>query len=134
MDWDTYIPSEEEEQITLFSWAEAMAAQVPELRLLFHIPNGGLRTKREAAAFKAQGVKAGVPDLFLPVARKGYHGLFVELKRRKGGRLRPDQRGWLDDLFEQRYLAVCCHGADEAMAVIGQYLGITEGGTDADAA
>ena len=87
-DW---VPSESDEQIALFDWARVMTSQIPELRLLFHIPNGGYRNKITAARMAREGVKAGVPDLFLPVSRYGKHGLFIEMKRKKGGRVRDEQ-------------------------------------------
>lgn len=68
------LPTEEDEQIALFLWAKMASATMPELDLLYHIPNGGSRGKAEAGRFKASGVKAGVPDIFLPVARGGKHG------------------------------------------------------------
>lgn len=54
----------------------------PELQLLYHVPNEGKRTWRTGARLKSEGLKPGVPDLCLPVARGKYHGLYVELKRR----------------------------------------------------
>lgn len=74
------IQHEAREQEALFRWADFAAGTMPELKLLYHIPNGGSRNKAEAANLKRQGVKAGVPDLFLPVPRGGYHGLYIELK------------------------------------------------------
>ena len=124
MRMNQFQPTEEQEQAVIFQWAEIMVNRHPELRLLYHIPNGGWRSKPEAVRFKRAGVKAGVPDLCLPVARKGYHGLYIELKRQKGGRLREDQKQWLDDLFEQGYLAVRCDGADEAIGMLERYLEI----------
>ncbi len=124
MRMNQFQPTEEQEQAVIFQWAELMVNRHPELRLLYHTPNGGYRSKPEAVRFKRIGVKAGVPDLCLPVARKGYHGLYIELKRQKGGRLREDQKQWLDDLFEQGYLAVRCDGADEAIGMLERYLEI----------
>ena len=115
-------PTEGEEQALLFSWAAMSLRKYPELRLLFHIPNGGKRGKAEAARFKAEGVKAGVPDLFLPVARGKYHGLFIELKRYKGGRLSEFQRSWLLRLELQGYRAEVAHGWKEAAEIIKNYL------------
>ncbi len=57
---------------------------IPELKLLFAIPNGGKRTPATAARLKAEGVLAGVPDLFLPVPRDQSLGLFIEMKTRRG--------------------------------------------------
>ena len=60
---------EGEEQAALFRWAQFQSGKYPELDLMFHIPNGGKRGKAEAARFKAEGVKAGVPDIFFPKAK-----------------------------------------------------------------
>ena len=117
-------PTEEQEQAAIFQWAALMQGQYPELRLLHHIPNGGQRNKATAARLKAQGVKPGVPDIFLPVSRRGYHGLYIELKRKKGGQLSEHQKEWLDALFSEGYLAVRCDGADEAIGIIADYLKI----------
>ena len=74
------IDNEAGAQETLFNWAQYRYARYPELELLYHIPNGGKRDACTAVNLKRQGVKAGVPDLHLPVARGGYHGLYIELK------------------------------------------------------
>jgi len=118
-----YAPLEADEQIALFQWAGMQEARHPELRLLFHAANGGRRNKAEAARLKAQGVKAGVPDILLDVARGGYHGLRIELKR-DDGKSNPtaEQQRWLDNLAEQGYMAMVCHGWWEAASVIVGYL------------
>lgn len=120
-------PTEDQEQIALFRWAELSKGKYPELELLFHVANGGYRTPVEAAKFKAMGVKPGVPDLFLPVARGGYHGLFIELKREKGGRVSDAQKGWIEALRRCGYQARVCHGWDAAHEEILAYL---RGGTE----
>ena len=74
------IQSEATEQEKLISWTQYQYNEYPELKLIFHIPNGGSRNTLEAANLKRQGVKAGVPDLCLPVARQNYHGLYIEMK------------------------------------------------------
>lgn len=86
---------EDQEQVTLFNWAEMQSGKYPELRLMLHVPNGGKRNAAEAARLKAQGVKPGVPDIFLPIPRQGKHGLWIELKRREGGRLSEHQTEWI---------------------------------------
>ena len=117
------LPKEGEEQARLFSWTRMMARQYPELELLFHIPNGGSRNKAEAGRFKAEGVKAGVPDLFLPVARGEFHGLFIEMKRIDGGRVSAEQKAWMDKLRAQGYEAVVCRGWEGASEALLRYLG-----------
>lgn len=63
------IPTEAQEQTALFQWAEMMQGRIPELRLMHHIANGGTRNQIEAVHLKQQGVKPGIPDIFLPCAR-----------------------------------------------------------------
>lgn len=114
--------SEHTEQCALMHWAALQTGRWPELELLFHVPNGSARDSITGAQLKAAGVKAGVPDLCLPVARQGWHGLFIELKV---GRNRPQERqvGWLDRLTAEGYLAVACWGWDEARETLEAYLG-----------
>lgn len=111
------------EQCTLIDWSMRCRGKYPVLDLLFHIPNGGSRNKREAANLKRQGVKAGVADLCLPVACGGYHGLYIELKH---GKNKPtnSQREWQAALSAQGYLAVVCYGFEDARDTIEKYLGI----------
>ena len=115
--------SEEYEQICLFKWAALESGAHPELALLHAIPNGGKRIPREAARMKAGGVKAGVPDMFLPVAREGCHGLYIELKRRDGGRVSRQQVAWMNALARQGFKVALCHGWNSACEEIMRYLG-----------
>lgn len=117
-------PTEEQEQAYVIQWRDLMVNQVPELSLLVHIPNGGLRSKPEAVRFKRLGVKPGVSDLMLPVARNGYHGLWIEMKRQHDGKLSKPQKEWLDDMRKQGYKAERANGADEAIAILQEYLGL----------
>lgn len=114
-------PKEHDEQVALFQWAEK-ENRWQELSLLFAIPNGGKRTPRTAGMLKAEGVKPGVPDICLPVARKGYHGLYIELKRRMGSRVSLEQKRWLMALEQKGYRCCVCHGWDEARKAIETYL------------
>ena len=117
-----HVPTESQEQTAVFNWAAVMVRKWPELRLLHHIPNGGSRNAREAHNLRMQGVKAGIPDIFLPVARGGWHGLYIEMKRRKGGRLSDEQAAMLEALREQGYCAWVCKGANDAIELITEYL------------
>lgn len=116
------VPTEAQEQTTLFKWAALMARKWPELRLLHHIPNGGSRNAIEAARLKAQGVKPGVPDICLPCARKGHHGLYIELKRKKGGRVSEEQKSMIDALRDEGYKVAVCKGWEDAKNVITEYM------------
>lgn len=116
-------PTESQEQSMLFEWAGYAKGKYPDLWGLHHIPNGGYRNGKEAVNLKRQGVKAGIPDLFLPCARKGFHGLYIELKRAKGGKVSEAQSETIEWLRCQGYAVEVCCGADEAQKVIEWYLG-----------
>lgn len=118
----TVIPTEHQEQCSLFEWAAFQEGFWPELRLMHAIPNGGKRDKVTAARMKAEGVKPGVPDICLPVPRGDKHGLYIEMKRRKGGSVSADQLKWLDNLMRQGYECHVCRGCEEARSVILDYL------------
>ena len=112
-------------QEALFEWAKYQLWHMPELEYMFHVPNGGKREKATAVALKRQGVKAGVPDIVLPVPRDGYHGLCIELK---AGKNKPtqNQKRWLKFLQEQGYYTAVCYGWQEAAKIIETYLLKTE--------
>ncbi len=111
-------PTEDEEQAALFEWA----SHYPELRLMHAIPNGGKRNIQTAVKLKRTGVKAGVPDIFLPLPVKGSHGLYIELKRQAGGRVSEEQKQWLSELNAAGYTAVVCKGFAEAVKAIRRYV------------
>ena len=90
--------SEHDEQVALFQWAKLNEDRYPELAMLYANPLGGKRPRRTAARMKAEGAKAGVPDITLPVARCGFHGMYIEMKFGKG-RLTSAQDWWLDQLI-----------------------------------
>lgn len=116
------VPTESNEQQTLFAWARAMSGRHPELAMLYHIPNEGKRNARAGARLKAEGLRAGVPDICLPVPRNGHHGLYIELKRRRNSRITQEQMRWIGDLAAQGYVAAVCRGCDEAISLITDYL------------
>ena len=89
----------------------------------FAIPNGGSRNKIEAANLKKQGVIAGVPDMMIPLPNKKYNGLFIEMKRKKGGVVSKYQKRWIEFLNNYGYLAVVCKGSEEAIDATKEYLG-----------
>lgn len=118
------------EQAALIVWADTAARQggLEPLRWLFAIPNGGERSKAVAGRMKAEGVRSGVFDLCLPVARGGYHGLFIEMKRRKnangtgGGTVSDNQKDFKSFIYNQGYAAVVCWGWDQAREAILLYM------------
>lgn len=110
-------------QESLFEWAELNESRHPELKLLHAIPNGGKRDAITGYHLKRQGVKSGVPDICLPVARRNSHALYIELKA-EGGRVQESQKVWIAELNKQKYRAVVCYGLDEAIKTLEWYLNL----------
>jgi hypothetical protein len=115
---------EDDEQAALFT---ILTLKYPQIRkVTFAIPNGGKRNIREAARLKAQGVTAGVPDIFCAHPAKLYNGLFIEMKRPIiKGQPKPiisaTQKEMLLRLNDQGYKVVVCHGDQEALYTILSY-------------
>lgn len=99
-----------------------MERKYPELYLLHASANGGWRYKATAVALKRQGVKAGIPDVCLPVARGGYGALYIELKRRERGVVSEVQSDMIAALRETGNRVEVCYGWDDARSVIEDYL------------
>jgi len=88
---------------------------------IFAIANGGSRHILEAVNLKKQGVKAGVPDLFIPIPNNEFHGLFIEMKY---GKNKPTeaQKEWLAYLNSVKYKSIVCYSTNEAINTINDYL------------
>ena len=124
--------SEHQEQTALFNILRMYEDKYPELKWVHAIPNGGHRHISVARKMKAEGVKAGVWDLFVPVIKDevkchtfiGYCGLYVEMKV-KPNKLTDNQKAFRDEVGDAYEWAVC-YSAVEACHVIGEYLDIYE--------
>ena len=119
---------EHAEQVAVVQWARFSAGRFPCLRWLHAIPNGGARgdNARSAAIrgahLKAEGLTRGISDLFLPHAARGYHGLYIEMKRPGALKeLRPEQKEFLAYCEKAGYLAQAFDCATDAIAAIEDY-------------
>lgn len=116
--------TEAQEQEALFE----MASYNPVTRdLLFAIPNDGKRTIQQHVKFKKRGLKPGVPDLCLPVARGKYSSLYIEMKRphtppKPPARPTLEQREWIKKLNKAGNYACIAYGWQEAWNIINNYL------------
>jgi hypothetical protein len=118
-------PRETDEQATVVSWGKI--CRLDGIDMLFSVPNGscfapGYNKWALIAKLKAEGLRPGVSDLFLSVARHGFHGLYLELKKKKGGKESEDQITWRIRAQEEGYKVVVCEGAHAAIAEIQAYL------------
>jgi hypothetical protein len=119
--------TEHSHQVALFMWCNVAKRWLPELGLLFAIPNGGQRAPAVAARMKAEGVKAGVPDMMLPVQSRGSAGLFIELKRLKAtgkarGLVSANQDDWIKALRHKGYFCGECWGWESARDILLWYI------------
>ena len=113
-------PLEHEEQAAVVQWFDL---QYPQLsRLLFAIPNGANKSIAAAMKFKREGLRAGFPDLGLAVGRRGYKGMFMEMKRVKGSFVTPEQLQYIHELSEQGFYVCVGYGFDDARKRIDWYL------------
>jgi len=113
--------SEHTEQCVVFYWAKLSERKYPELWLLNSSLNGVKLNMGVAVKAKRSGMKKGYPDISLPVAKNGFHGLFIELKVGKNTTT-PAQKEWIKRLTEQGYFCEVCFGAKNAIEVIKNYL------------
>ena len=116
------VASEAQEQAAVVEWWRFACKKygVPEVSLM-HIANEGTGSAARGRLQKKQGVRAGVSDLFLSVARGEFCGLWIEMKR-QGGRVRPEQREFLEKMRELGYDGKVCHGAESAIEKIHAYM------------
>lgn len=92
--------------------------------LFFHTPNGSMARPHYRAKLAKLGVKKGVPDLIIvdppPNKSDAYHGAALELKRR-GGRARPEQKRWLDDLAGRGWATAVTRGFEETVEKLKEW-------------
>ena len=107
---------EHETQVACVNW---FRYQFPKY-LIYAIPNGGERNAIVASKLKAEGVLSGVPDLFIPIAKQGFHGFYIEMK---AGKNKPseNQLNIMEKLSNEGYRCEVCWSFDEFMKVVENY-------------
>ena len=115
--------TEHDSQVSLFDWIDTYKIVYPQLECAFAIPNGGFRHIVTAMRLKAEGVRAGVPDIFIAYPMNKKHGLFIEMKV---GKNKPteNQKEWLFRLAKNGYAVFTCYSWIEAARTICEYLNL----------
>jgi hypothetical protein len=113
------LPSEHDEQAGFVQWFRAKWPRV----LIFAIPNGGKRNISTAKKLKLEGVVPGVPDLFIPA-----WGIWIEMKRQKGGRTSSDQDDMISYLESIGHRVIVGYGATDASDKLLSLLNMGRGG------
>jgi hypothetical protein len=111
---------EHDQQVALFTWARYNESLYPQLRAMFAIPNSARRSPRQGAWMKAEGLRAGVWDIFLPCPVQSWAGLFLEMKSGKNN-LTPAQEEFRE-LLKNKYAFAVCYSWDAAKDEIIKYL------------
>lgn len=110
-------PSEHQIQVSVFHWLRAVHPRV----IAYAVPNAARRSMAQAAWLKAEGMRAGIPDIVIAAPRGGFHGFYLELKTRTG-KLSDSQRGMLLDLASEGYACGLARSVDDAIELINTYL------------
>ncbi len=108
------------EQEKVIKWARDNEKTYPFLWMLHSSLNGVKMTKAQAGRAIAQGMLSGVPDLFLPVPKNGYHGLFIEMKY-GSNKVTENQEKFLQNAANVGYAVSVCYSANEAIKTIENY-------------
>jgi len=120
---------EAKEQVALFQWRDYNLYHYPGIDLMFATLNGaylqgtGEQRARQWIKLVKQGARRGVLDVFLPVAKGQYHGLWMEMKAPKPYRsnVTPEQKDWQQRMRKEGYMARIVYGCEEAIAAIEAY-------------
>jgi hypothetical protein len=115
--------SEHDEQAAFIQWCSLSLAKYPELKWIHAIPNGGKRGFKTAKSLKAEGVKPGVFDVFLPISRGIFHGLYIEFKFGKN-KLTSEQAEFMKYCQENDYKTAVCYSGQDAAQIVVNYLRI----------
>lgn len=116
--------TEYQEQANVIEWARMQESFRPALKVLNGSLSGVRLTTGQSVKAKRSGMKKGYPDLSLPVPRRGFHGLYLEVKRTGGvpSDVKDEQMAWMNILNSLGYHACLAFGFDEAVFLIDWYL------------
>lgn len=116
-------------QTAFFAWVSLV--KEPGTRWVHAIPNGGERNKITAGKMKAEGARSGVWDVFVPLPRGEFHGMYIEFKTpeykyRQNGGLKPAQIEFGEQAHREGYRMKVCYTWREAAMALLLYLGYNE--------
>lgn len=112
---------EHQYQVAVIKWVDLQVKVYPDLEWLFAVPNGGHRSKAVAGKLKAEGVRKGVLDLWLPVPKSGFTGLIIEMKTETGA-VSTDQKRWINGMRAHGWRVEVCRSPEDAIYALRDYL------------
>jgi hypothetical protein len=123
--------TESQIQSAFFEWLSLHEKKYPELSLCYAIPNGAHKSIASRMKFKREGLKAGVPDVHLPLTsvewptrprpRSFFAGLWIEFKSDKG-RVSDTQKEWIEKLTNEGHRVEVCRDWTQAANIVIDYL------------
>lgn len=112
--------SESTEQQLVFEWASWNKNKYPGLETMYHVPNEGKRSASTGRRLKREGLKSGVSDICVPVAKSGYSNLYIELKTGKN-KATESQLEFIGGINKYGGKALVVYEAENAIEVIQAY-------------
>jgi hypothetical protein len=113
---------EHQHQAAFIRWCRMSAPRYPALDFAYAIPNGGKRHIAVARKLKAEGQRAGILDVCIPAARRGYHAMYVEFKAGKN-KLTDEQKKFCEHLDGEGYHHITAYDWQLAARAVEWYLG-----------
>ena len=110
---------EHELQKAFFEWLHLTYPLIN--KVTFAVPNGVRCSQMQAMKLKAEGLKAGMPDVMMAKPNDTYSGLFIEFKI-KPNKPSEIQTEKMLNLTENGYKCVLVYDIDDAMNVVKEYL------------
>ena len=94
--------------------------------MMFAIPNAGMRTRKSRGMLLAEGLKNGLPDIYVDIAVNPFHGLRLELKRSTETlrAVRENQWSWIEKYNSQGFKAGAVIGYRACIYSICDYLSL----------
>jgi len=117
--------SESTEQATFFHWVRVQGLTDERFKTIFAVPNGTNSSPKAAFRAKREGLRPGVSDVFVPIASRGYHGLFIEFKI-KPNKLSEKQEEFFKRVHGQGFACRIAWSADEGIKILKDYLCVTD--------
>jgi len=117
--------SESSEQIAFFHWVRIQGCTDERFKTIFAVPNGTNSSAKAGFKAKREGLRPGVSDVFVPIASRGYHGLFIEFKI-KPNKLSEKQEDFFKRVHGQGYACRIAWSADDGIKILKEYLCATD--------
>lgn len=117
-------PLEKEEQIAFVEYCGNNGISVVSTQNGFKMPKAAFNYAAYSRTLKKMGLSKGFPDLIILEKNKSktHEVLFIEMKRQKGGKLKPEQEEWIQKLDDKDYCVGVAKGCESAVRILQKYL------------